>query len=426
MDCLDIRPGAFETPGSWQNDSSVTTINQVTVRRDAMGCTVNRGLDELPRFILPANGDVRYLIFGNPLNFVAIFTLTPISQLTATYTVEIIDTSGAILSSKKRWENSPVERLTTGEPIIQTSAGNGSVFLLYLLKKNAQGHIIKSEATFFRSDNGAQIGTPISFLPFSSGLFVTGRATGSILQILDNGVVIHHVDAVAVCKADTLNFQAIIGAADPTLATPTKTATISNNGANCLKINGIASASPFEVTAAPSFPVTLNQGPTISIDVRFNASQVGTADADLLIDLVPGTSGDNVVQCHGTVRQAVSSVSFSPTLSFGTVRVGSTETMPLVIENTGESIINLRFTTQPVDSRPHVFFQEFKLATNLHLPFDVTILPGLSVNIPISFTPGPQDTIGILTFNSNASSSPHTVTLSGERDDLVFSGDTGD
>jgi len=62
--------------------------------------------------------------------------------------------------------------------------------------------------------------------------------------------------------------EAVLGASNPALATITKTATIRNNGNDCLQITAIADNAPYSLTAASraALPVTLDPNQTFDVD----------------------------------------------------------------------------------------------------------------------------------------------------------------
>jgi Abnormal spindle-like microcephaly-assoc'd, ASPM-SPD-2-Hydin/von Willebrand factor type A domain len=406
MACLNITNGLFINAGpSWQSgNTSGTTANGATVTNTTSGgspgCTVVKGGSSV-FFPQPAGGSTRFFIFGNPANFVAVLTIQG-GVGSVMRTVNIVDVSGATVSV-----SAPVMQLSAASsvslPAIDPSQGNGSVFMVSA--GDGSGALANIHAAICRSDNGTQF---CSVVPFTPSQQILGNATATQLQILEGGTVVASAARPrGNCNVttDPLNFpDAVLGpGVSPTLGTSTRTATIRNDGNDCLTINSIGFTGPYSfVSSTPAMPATLDPGAQLDIVIRFAPGAVGTFNLDLPIVPAP-TLGDTVIRCRGVARPPVRTISFPATRAFGSVPVTTASTLNVTIANTGEADVAI---VLPGSSGTSDF--GWPAAS-------VNIAPGASAPaIPVTFQPtvegAASDTI---TFTSNATGSPHTVQLSG-------------
>ncbi|MFZ1217900.1 MAG: choice-of-anchor D domain-containing protein [Chthoniobacterales bacterium] len=401
MACLNITPGVFNPGPTWQS-SGTANANGATVTNTpggpSPGCLVSKG-SASQFFQKPPSGAVRFIVFGSPVNFVAILTQSggPGSD---TRSVVIVDVSGSTLPTQLILNINAATSVPL--PGIDLSVGNGSVFLLRAPDDT------NLHASIHRSVDGDVL---VSSVPFIATALVTGNATASQLQIRQGTTVVASAALpVGNCNVvtDPFNFpDAVLGpGVAPALAAPVRTETIRNDGSDCLTISGVGNVAPYSVlSSSPAFPVTLNPGQQVQVEIRFAPTALGTFNLDLPVN--PTTiPGEKLIRCRGKARGPVNSLSFSSTVTFGTVPLGSSSTRNLVITNSGEATINLTVPSAPIPGT------EFAL---LGAGFSGALTPGASTPaIPISFTPpGEGSFTRVLTFTSDAPGSPHLVTLSG-------------
>lgn len=406
MACLNITTGLFINAGPTWQSGNVTgnTANGATVTNTTSGpspgCSIVKGGDS-EFFAMPSGGSVRFFIFGNPANFVAVLTIQggvgPVTR-----SVVLVDVSGSSISTDLILSISADS--TVSLPDIDPSPGNGSVFLLRAL--DGSGPLANLHASIHRSVDGF---TLCSAVPFTPSVQVLGNATATQLQILEGGTVVASClrpQGESQVTADPLNFpDAVLGAGvDPALATSVRTATIRNDGDDCLTINSIGNSGPYTVvTSNPAMPATLDPTAELDIDIRFAPTAIGTFNIDLPINPAPSV-GDTVIRCRGRARAPVLSIAFSGSIGFEAVPVLSPRTLSLTISNTGEATVNLVVPASPAGS-------EFVWAA-----FSGAVLPGASAPaILATFTPPAEGPFTrTLTFASDIPSSPHTVTFSGD------------
>ena len=156
----------------------------------------------------------------------------------------------------------------------------------------------------------------------------------------------------------------------------------------------------FSVSGA-SFPLTLNPGQSVTLNVSFAPQAAGTVGGSLYV-----TSVSLTVPLTGTgggTTTAVGSLTLSPTLvNFGNVKAGATETMPMTISATGASVT----VSSASSSSPQFALQG--------LSFPMTLASGQSLSFNVAFTPQNSGTVnGSLTFASNASDSQALASVTG-------------
>src|SRR5687767_3644480 len=131
MACLNITNGVFNPAPAWQSGNvTASTANGATITNTTgggfPGCTVVKGADS-EFFVKPPSGNVRFRIFGNPANFVAILIQSG-GVGSETRSVIIVDVSGSSISTQSILMISAPTTISL--PEIDSSPGNGSVFLL--------------------------------------------------------------------------------------------------------------------------------------------------------------------------------------------------------------------------------------------------------------------------------------------------------
>jgi hypothetical protein len=407
MACLNITNGLFlnnatlwdsgTTPVNTANGATITNVNG----GGSPGCTVTKGASSefFPR---PLGGNVRFMVFGSPQNFVAVL-LQSGGAGSETRSVIIVDVSGSTLATQSVLSISAPN--TASLPAIDPSPGNGSVFMV--IAPDGSGPLANVHASIHRSSNGNVLASAV---PFHPTLQVLGNATPTQLQILEGAAVRGsgpRPAGLANVTTDPLNFpDAVLGAANPALAAPVRSAVIRNDGSDCLTITGVGNAGPYTVlSATPPFPVTLDPGQQVSVEIRLAPAAVGTFNLDLPINPAP-SAGDTVVRCRGKARLATKSISFASTLAFGSVPLGASVTRNLVITNTGEASVNLSVPSVPIPGA------EFALVAS---GFTGSLAPtAATAPIPIAFAPLVEGAVTRqLSFTSDATGSPHSVTLSG-------------
>lgn len=245
---------------------------------------------------------------------------------------------------------------STGAP--QLSASVGSETLAFVFSgTTTQGEM--QHLLVVRSDNGSLV------MP---GPFTVSGVNGSIkAQLTATELIIHHPNQFTADQTSgprprgecdivdpTLDFgEAVLGAADPSLATTTRTATLRNSGLDCLTIQNIADNPPYALTAAAraQLPVTIDPGQQVDFDIVFSpAAPANNINRTLAVTLNPA-NGDDAIDCTGDARNAVASIATSAsTLAFGTLVNGTSASKTFTVTNNGEIALTVTIAGPPGNS----------------------------------------------------------------------------
>lgn len=161
-----------------------------------------------------------------------------------------------------------------------------------------------------------------------------------------------------------------------------------------MKITGSA----FSVSGA-KFPLSLARGETVKLDVTFKPKAKGTTYGSFLIT---GPALNIPLAGTGTVPSERSLAVVPATLSFGNVGVGTTKTLTLGLDATGEAV-----TISSVSSSSSQF-------TVLGVEFPLTIPAGHELSLNVTFKPQNNgNKSATLSFASNAGNSPSSEPLKG-------------
>jgi hypothetical protein len=177
---------------------------------------------------------------------------------------------------------------------------------------------------------------------------------------------------------------------------------LTNSGAAPLRINQISvTGSGFSVSGA-SLPLSLAAGQSVTLSVAFNPQLAGQASGNLSISSNASNPTLMIPLTGSSATPGVLSAS-AASMSFGSVQVGSSQSLPGTLTNSGGSSLTI--------SQANLTGAGFKVS-GLTLP--LTLAPGQAANFAVGFNPQSAGTTsGSLTFNSDASNSPLTVALSG-------------
>jgi len=186
-----------------------------------------------------------------------------------------------------------------------------------------------------------------------------------------------------------------------------KTLTVSNTGSAALNFSAITlgggAAADYSATGGCAVGTPVAAGSSCALDVRFTPSATGSRAASLTL-ASNASNGNASVSLSGT-GQAVAApqASVSPSsLAFGSATVGSsTSAQTVTLSNTGSAALDISAigATGPFT------------ATNA---CGSTLAAGTSCTISVVFTPaGAGAASGSLSVTSNASGSPHGVSLGG-------------
>ena len=175
---------------------------------------------------------------------------------------------------------------------------------------------------------------------------------------------------------------------------------ITNTGSWKVTVSGIQTSGSGFSASGPQLPVVLRPGQSISVNVAFAPQAAGASGGSILMS---GTGLNVPLTGTGTTKTAAGQLSVSPTtMSFGSVDVGSSTTLPANLTATGGSV-----TISSASSSS----SQYSIAG---ASFPMTVNAGQSVAVNVVFAPTNNGTAnGTLTFNSNASTSRTTEGVTG-------------
>ena len=391
MPCLNLQDGLFVNagptlwtsgPGQTANGAKIDTSNKDFV-------TIEKGGGN-ETFTVPAGGNVMTAVFGAPKNFILVMTTGSAAPgFPSDRFITHVDVSGKI--PKGVLLDQVPAKSTDALPHIQTSPGDGALFLLVIPQENEVKTILA------RSDNGVNLtGTTV----IGAANSIIGEVGAAKIFIKEGGKIIASAERpLGECHVviDPLKFpEAVLG-----VSTPERVETIRNTGSDCLKVTSVGSVEPFQVLT-PLAPegVVLEPNKELKITIRFAPSKTGPHKADLPITCTP-QNGDSVIHCSGTARDVKKVIAFPGFIPFGGVPLFSTKTQPVTFQSFSEVPIAVDVAASTSG--------EFQW-TALH----ETLAPGKAATLQVAFTPtseGPRE--GVLQFTSDADSSPAQITLTG-------------
>ncbi|PYV71597.1 MAG: hypothetical protein DMG96_28490, partial [Acidobacteria bacterium] len=189
----------------------------------------------------------------------------------------------------------------------------------------------------------------------------------------------------------------------PVGSSKTATETLTNSG------NGKVTVSQVTITGAGfslsglNLPIALTSGQSYTFTVQFAPKTSGSVTGNVSVVYGRGSSSSNISIALSGTGSTAGQLAVSPsTLNFGSVAVGSSESMSASLSATGASVT---VSSATVNS------SEFSLS-GVSLPF--TIAAGQSAPFTMKFVPQTSGSAsGSLSFKSNATTSTTVEALSG-------------
>lgn len=247
----------------------------------------------------------------------------------------------------------------------------------------------------------------VKFAPATTGTvsgslaIASNSATASAASVSLSGTGEEATTPQLTTSAASLNFGNVtVGSSStqPLTLTSTGTAAVTVNSAS-------VSGTGFTVSGA-TFPLNLNPGQTVTLQVKFDPTNTGAVTGKLAIASNSSTNPNATVSLSGTGIAATSpqlSVS-AASLSFGNVTVGSSSTQPLTLSSTGTAPVTI--------NSAGVTGTGFSVSGTT---FPLTLNPQQTVTLQVKFQPTSTGSVtGQLAVSSNSSTNATaTVSLSG-------------
>ena len=238
---------------------------------------------------------------------------------------------------------------------------------------------------------------------------VSGDATGTITvssnsyNASSTTVTLSGTGAAAAAPQLTLSASALAFGNVLLNTTSTQTLTLTSSGTTAVTVNSVATAGLGFATSGATFPVTLNPGQSISLQVSFDPTAPGPAAGSITIssNSSSGSVATVTLSGAGTAPQLTLSAS---TLAFGGVNLNATSTQALTLTSSGTAPVTINSAT--------LTGSEFTMTGGT---FPTTLNTGQTMSLQVSFDPTVTGAAtGTITISTNSSSgSPVAVALSG-------------
>jgi len=189
----------------------------------------------------------------------------------------------------------------------------------------------------------------------------------------------------------------------PTGATTTQTIQLANSGSASITVSNISVSGSGLTISGVSTPFNIAAGKTANLTASLKLSSAGSASGAIKF---LSNATDPSLQVAWTATAQAATVSLLPqpsALNFGSVTVGTTDTLQITFKNTGNSDANV--------SGISVTGTGFALSGSAS---SVTLTPGQYLTLNVSYDPkSTGNNTGSLTITSNAVTSKLTVPLAG-------------
>jgi hypothetical protein len=249
--------------------------------------------------------------------------------------------------------------------------------------------------------SGQSVTLNVTFAPQSTGmtggsLFISGPEAAAI-PLTGIGTAAAPTSGQLVIAPAPLNFGSVTVGTTQTLPV-----TVSASGGSVTVSSAISSSSQFVLSGA-SFPMTLAAGQNASFKVAFTPQASGTVSGSLSLASNASNSGTPESLSGNGTAPAPGQLAIAPApLNFGSVTVGTTQTLPVTVSASGGSVT----VSSAVSSS-----SQFVLSG---ASFPMTLAAGQNASFKVAFTPQASGTVsGSLSLASNASNSGTPESLSG-------------
>jgi hypothetical protein len=263
----------------------------------------------------------------------------------------------------------------------------------------AGGQSVTCNVTFTPQSAGTDSGSvAIAFITESSSGKGHNGATASsstavTLPVLGTGVTSGQLTA----NPPSLGFGSVPVGNSQTLAE-----TLTNSGGTSVTISAASATGSGFAASGLSLPVTLSAGQSVTFSVTFSPASGGSVSGNLAITSNASNPALNV-PLSGTGTTPGQLTANPPSLGFGSVPVGNSQTLAETLTNSGGTSVTISAATTTGSGFA---------ASGLSLP--VTLSAGQSVTFSVTFSPASGGSVsGNLAITSNASNPALNVPLSG-------------
>ncbi len=267
---------------------------------------------------------------------------------------------------------------------------------------------------------GSTYTVTLKFAPTADGTYSNSLTVNSDASNGDPVVQLQGIAATPTVNVPPNVTFSTIGAG----STETKSFLIQNSGQIDVKIlNFDIPQAPFTVLNLPQTPVTLPAGNSLVLQVRFAPSQAGNFSSDLKILFEHDLTNTENINFSGTATSqgtvSGGNIVLTPTqLDWGVITTDSSVTKTVVVTNTGNQPFKITDISTPSNAAYTVSYIG-KPATGVN---PVTILPGASFNILVTFKPtSAGNYVSSFVITTDALNGNQTVNLTGSATGDSFS-----
>ena len=198
-------------------------------------------------------------------------------------------------------------------------------------------------------------------------------------------------------NASTLDFGSVTAGSSKTL-----TVSATNTEAQSVTISSVALSTKYFSLTAPSLPVVIAAGQTVSLSVKFTPNAAGPFTGTVSVSS-DASNTNSSLSLSGT-GVAVGQLTLNPdSQDFGSLTVGSTQSQSVTLTNTGASSVTV--------SQAAVSGTGFKIS-GISTPLSLDA--SQSATFTVTFSPQATGTVdGAVTITSDASNPTLTMALSG-------------
>jgi hypothetical protein len=188
-----------------------------------------------------------------------------------------------------------------------------------------------------------------------------------------------------VAASPTLNFGSVAVGSSKSLSE-----TITNNTAAALTVSAALSGADYTISGLAS-PATLAAGQSASFTVTFAPATVGASSGSITLTSNDPQAGSTIT-LSGDATPG-SQLTAPASLAFGSLKIGSTKSLPVTVQNIGTTSVTL--------SQISITGAGFSLAAPPAVP--LTLSPSQTLQINVSFAPASAGAVsGQLTFSGDA------------------------
>ncbi len=353
MACLNLSNGAFQSRTFVPADHNAGAI---TIEREAHSISVGHASFANP-LLLNGGPNTIYLsvVFGGN-SFVAVLEIED-NVGNATRKVHIVDFTGggAAPTATVIHEQAQVQT-STPTPALLVSQVSESLAFVFSATTTAQE---VQRLDICRSDNGDLVMNGPNTVSSVTGAIGAELTAAELIMRFPNSFnagiqKMWRPRGECDFVDGSLDFgEAVLGAANPALATTTRTATLRNSGLDCLLIQDIADDPPYALTAAAraQLPVLIDPGEQVDLEIVFApAAPSNNIYGTLAVTLNPA-NGDDQIHCTGDARNAVASIATSAnSIAFGTQVSGTSVSQAFTVTNNGDLTVSITIGGPPAMS----------------------------------------------------------------------------